>query len=49
MFYKKGVDISNTKSMYNFLKNHEKYDTLNSWNGLKSIANNVKVYNLKLV
>ncbi|MBO7079721.1 MAG: hypothetical protein J6W64_07945 [Bacilli bacterium] len=48
MFYKKGVDISNTKSMYNFLKNHEKYDTLNSWNGLKSIANNVKVYNLKL-
>lgn len=48
MFYQKGVDISNTKSMFNFLNNHFTYDTLNSWNGLRSIANNVKVYNLKL-
>ena len=48
MFYQKGVDISNTKSMFNFLNNHFMYDTLNSWNGLKSIANNVKVYNLEL-
>jgi hypothetical protein len=24
------------------------YDTMNSWNGLKSIANNVKIYNLGL-
>ena len=48
MFYQKGVDISNTKSMFNFLNNHFTYDTMNSWNGLKSIANNVKVYNLNL-
>lgn len=48
MFYKTGVDISNNRSMYNFLNNHFMYDTLSSWNGLKSIANNVKVYNLNL-
>jgi hypothetical protein len=48
MFYKKGIDISNTKEMYNFLKTHYTYDTMNSWNNLKSIANNVKIYNLNL-
>lgn len=48
MFYKTGVDICNTKSMYNFLNEHYTYDTMNSWNCLKSIANNVKIYNLKL-
>lgn len=48
MFYVKGIDITNDKQMFNFLKKHYQYYTLNSWNGLKSIANNVKVYNLKL-
>lgn len=48
MYYKTGVDISNAKQMWNFLKGHYQYYTMNSWNGLKSIANNVKVYNLKL-
>ena len=48
MFYKKGLDISNTKEMYEFLKGHYTYHTMNSWNGLKSIANNVKIYNLDL-
>lgn len=48
MFYVKGIDITNDKQMFNFLKDHYQYYTLNSWNGLKSIANNVKVYNLKL-
>ena len=48
MFYKKNVDICNAKQMFNFLKGHYKYDTMNSWNGLKSIANNVKAYNLGL-
>ena len=47
-FYKKGIDITNDKQMFNFLKDHYQYYTMNSWNGLKSIANNVKVYNLKL-
>ena len=48
LFYKTGVDIASTKSMYNFLKSHFQYFTMNSWNGLKSIANNVKLYNLEL-
>jgi CTP:phosphocholine cytidylyltransferase-like protein len=48
MFYKKGIDITNYKQMFNFLKDHYTYSTLNSWNGLRSIANNVKIYNLKL-
>lgn len=48
MFYKTGVDIASVKSMWHFLKNHFTYSTMNSWNGQRSIANNVKVYNLKL-
>ena len=48
MFYTTGVDICNTKSMWNFLKNHYTYYTLNSWNRQKSIAHNVKLYNLNL-
>ncbi len=48
MFYKTGVDITNDKQMFNFLKEHFEYYTMNSWNGLCSIANNVKIYNLGL-
>lgn len=48
MFYEKGIDISNAKSMFNFLNDHFTYFTMNSWNRTKSIANNVKIYNLKL-
>ena len=48
MFYKTGVDITKEKSMWHFLKNHFTYSTMNSWNGMKSIAHNVKLYNLKL-
>ena len=48
MFYKTGVDITNDKQMFNFLKEHFEYYTCNSWNGLSSIANNVKLYNLDL-
>lgn len=48
MFYVKGVDIASTKSMWNFLKEHLTYDTLNSWNRQASFANNVKLYNLNL-
>ena len=47
-FYKTGLDITNDKQMFEFLKNHYQYYTMNSWNGLKSIANNVKVFNLGL-
>lgn len=48
MFYQKGIDITNAKQMWNFLHDHYQYYTMNSWNGIKSIANNVKVYNLNL-
>ena len=32
MFYKTGVDITNDKQMFNFLKDHFTYPTMNSWN-----------------
>ena len=48
MFYKKGIDITNDKQMFNFLKDHYQYYTMNSWNRQKSIAHNVKLYNLNL-
>lgn len=34
------------KEMIEFLKNHKRYWTMNSWNGSSSYANNVKIYNL---
>lgn len=48
MFYKTGIDITNDRQMFNFLKNHFQYYTMNSWNGLRSIAHNVKIYRLNL-
>lgn len=48
MFYKTNIDICNDKQMFHFLKEHFRYDTMNSWNRLQSIANNVKIYNLNL-
>ena len=48
MFYIKGIDITNDKQMFNFLKDHFQYYTMNSWNRSKSIAHNVKIYNLRL-
>lgn len=48
MFYVKGIDITSDKQMFNFLKNHFQYYTMNSWNRQKSIAHNVKIYNLGL-
>ena len=47
MFYK-SVNKRNNKAMFEFLKDHFKYSTMNSWNRLYSIANNVKVYNIGL-
>lgn len=48
MFYKTGVDITNDRQMFEFLKNHFTYATMNCWNNLYSIANQVKVHKLKL-
>ena len=47
MFYK-NVNKKSDKEMFKFLKEHFKYATLNYWNNLFSIANNVKVYKLGL-
>lgn len=46
-FYKP-VDLRSRKAMECFLKNHFRYNTMNSWNCSTSYANNVKVYNLGL-
>lgn len=48
MFYKTGVDITKDKSMFNFIAKHPTYFTMNSWNRTRSIAHNVKLYNLNL-
>lgn len=48
MFYTKGVDITKDKSMFNFIAEHPTYFTGNSWNRTRSIAHNVKLYNLNL-
>lgn len=48
MFYKSGIDITNDRQMFNFLKNHFEYFTMNSWNRCCSVANNVKLYKLGL-
>lgn len=48
MFYKSGIDITNDRQMFEFLKNHFEYYTMNSWNRGQSIANNVKLHRLNL-
>lgn len=48
MFYTKGIDITKDKSMFNFIAGHPTYYTMNSWNRTRSIAHNVKLYNLGL-
>lgn len=45
-FYEKKVNTKDRKKMIAFLKNHFRYDTMNSWNRSTSYANNVKIYNL---
>ena len=38
----------NLLEKFNYLKNHYRYWTMNSWNRSDSYANNVKIYNLGL-
>ena len=47
MFYKK-VNYKSNKEMFEFLHDHYRYDVMNSWNQMKTYANNVKLYNLNL-
>lgn len=42
------IDMNNRTEMVEFLKNHFRYFTLNSWNRCSSYANNMKIYNLDL-
>lgn len=45
-FFAKKVDTTDRKAMIDFLTNHFRYNTMNSWNASTSYANNVKIYNL---
>lgn len=45
-FFAKEVDTKDRKAMADFLTNHFRYNTMNSWNASTSYANNVKVHNL---
>lgn len=47
-YFYAGLKEKTTEEKYQYLKNHFTYDILNSWNNLKSIANNVKIYRLGL-
>ena len=44
--FSKKVDLRSRKQMIEYLKNHYRYNTMNSWNQSTSYANNVKIYNL---
>ena len=45
MFYKK-IDLRSTKAMKEFLSNHFRYYTMNSWNLSTSYAHNLKIHNV---
>ena len=47
-FFNQTKGITSLKDKFDYVKNHYKYYTMNSWNRLWSIANNVKIYNLGL-
>lgn len=46
--FHKDVDLSSRKDMIEFLRNHMRYDLMNSWNRATSYANNIKIYNLNI-
>lgn len=43
-----GLKERTLESKFEYIKEHFTYDIMNSWNALESIANNVKIWNLKL-
>lgn len=47
MFYKE-IDKTNRQDMINFLTNHFRYNTMNSWNNATSYANRVKLHDLDI-
>ena len=44
-FYQK-IDLRSKEGMIDFLSNHFRYDTMNSWNQATSYANKVKVWDV---
>mgnify|MGYP001623751634 CR=1 FL=1 len=46
--YYTGLKERTLESKFEYIKEHFTYDIMNSWNALESIANNVKIWNLKL-
>lgn len=47
-FFNKTSKKMTLRQKFDYIHNHHYYYTMNSWNGLKSLANNVKIYNLPL-
>jgi len=45
-FFYKEVDLRSRKDMIDYLRNHPRYHTMNSWNNSTSYANNVKIYRI---
>ena len=45
MIFTKKVDKRNKQVMIDFLSNHSRYWTMNSWNRLHSYSNNIKAHN----
>lgn len=46
--FSKNVDLESRDDMLAFLRDHLKYFTMNSWNRIRSYANNVKLRNLEI-
>lgn len=47
-YFDKTSDKMTMQEKFDYVKNHFRYLTMNSWNSDKNIANNVKLYNLGL-
>lgn len=44
--FTKEVDLKNNEAVFKYLKEHPRYFLMNSWNRLKTFAQNIKIYNL---
>ena len=44
--YHKQIDKRYKETLIKFLKNHFRYNTMNSWNRSTSYANNIKLHNI---
>ena len=44
--FAKEIDLENEETVFKYLKKHPLYWLMNSWNRLKTFAQNIKIYNL---